>query len=139
MPRFHDDPSGLMPDERDACAIIGYISKSSSSTHGNVQRTIDALVKMGHRAGEISGEGDGCGVLTDIPRQLWREILATAGKAPELAEAPGFTVGHLLLPRPLLSADPQLRTRLLGRLEASGGTLLLERAGNVRSEVLSAR
>ena len=50
------------------------------------------LLRMGHRAGEIGGEGDGCGVLTDIPRQLWRETLAGAGRPPELAEAEGFAV-----------------------------------------------
>ena len=64
------DLSGLLPTERDACAIIGYLNKAGRPTHGNVQRTIEALIKMGHRAGEIDGEGDGCGILTDIPRAL---------------------------------------------------------------------
>jgi glutamate synthase domain-containing protein 1 len=39
------------------CAIICYINKSGRPSHGNVQRTIAALIKMGHRAGEINGEG----------------------------------------------------------------------------------
>ena len=78
--RFHDDdPSGLMPAERDACAIICYINKAGKPTHGNVQRTIDALIKMGHRAGEINGEGDGCGILTDIPRDIWAESWPVRG------------------------------------------------------------
>ena len=55
------DPSGLMPPERDACAIICYINKAHTPTHGNVQRTIEALIKMGHRAGEINGEGTAAG------------------------------------------------------------------------------
>ena len=80
----HDDPSGLMAAERDACAIICYINTSGRPTHGNVQRTIEALVKMGHRAGEINGEGDGCGILTDIPRLLWEEVLAGAGLAQDI-------------------------------------------------------
>ena len=42
--RRHDDPSGLMPLERDACAIICYINKAARPTHGNVQRTIEALI-----------------------------------------------------------------------------------------------
>ena len=50
------DPSGLVPVERDACAIICFVNKAARPTHGNVQRTIDALIKMGHRAGEIDGE-----------------------------------------------------------------------------------
>ena len=79
MRNIDPDPSGLVPGERDACAIICYINKSGRPSHGNVQRTIEALVKMGHRAGEINGEGDGCGILTDIPRLLWQEILAADG------------------------------------------------------------
>ncbi len=133
------DPSGLVPPERDACAIICYINKEARPTHGNVQRTIEALVKMGHRAGEINGEGDGCGVLTDIPRMIWREVLAGAGHDPNLAEASGFAVGHLLLPREATGADPQLKEKILARFAAAGVQLLVERPGIVRSEVLSSR
>src|SRR5262245_28803608 len=113
MPNTRHDASGLMPFERDACAIICYINKAARPTHGNVQRTIEALIKMGHRAGEIDGEGDGCGVLTDIPRQLWREVLAGAGRQPELAESAGFAVGHLLIPKEALAAGPGLQARIL--------------------------
>src|SRR5919201_6938892 len=103
------DPSGLMPAERDACAIICYINKAGRPSHGNVQRTIEALIKMGHRAGEINGEGDGCGILTDIPRLIWAEVLAGAGHAPELTSLPGFAVGHLLIDRDDLARHPELR------------------------------
>ena len=92
MNRVDPDPSGLMPAERDACAIICYINKAGKPSHGNVQRTIEALVKMGHRAGEINGEGDGCGILTDIPRILWSEILAGSGQKRELVQDAGFAV-----------------------------------------------
>lgn len=132
------DPSGLMPVERDACAIICYINKAAQPTHGNLQRTIDALVKMGHRAGEINGEGDGCGVLTDIPRLLWREILAGTEHSPALAEAPGFAVGHLLIPKNELETDPALQEKIIRRMSAAGIRLLVERPGPVRSMVLSA-
>jgi len=133
------DPSGLVPSERDACAIICYINKEARPTHGNVQRTIEALVKMGHRAGEINGEGDGCGVLTDIPRMIWREVLEGSGHDPNLAETAGFAVGHLLLPREATGADPQLQEKILARFAAAGVQLLVERPGIVRSEVLSSR
>jgi glutamate synthase (NADPH) large chain len=113
MNRIDPDPSGLMPAERDACAIICYINKAGKPSHGNVQRTIEALIKMGHRAGEINGEGDGCGILTDIPRTLWGEILSGAGKAPGLSEHPGFAVGHILLDRAQLAQDPDLQSALL--------------------------
>ncbi|MBN2644984.1 MAG: glutamate synthase [Desulfuromonadaceae bacterium] len=131
------DFCGLTPTERDACAIIGYFNKSGRPSHSNVQRAIDGLIKMGHRAGEIGGEGDGCGILTDIPRQLWREILAQEGQSPELVDDPGFAVGHLLVPQEALSADEQLLTRILSLVGRRGGKLLLERHSQVRSEALS--
>jgi glutamate synthase (NADPH) large chain len=133
------DPSGLMPVERDACAIICHINKAGRPTHGNVQRTIDALIKMGHRAGEINGEGDGCGILTDIPRLLWREVLAGAGHAPELADDPGFAVGHFFLERDELDRHPGLQGAILERFRKAGLELLTERPAQVRSEVLAAR
>jgi glutamate synthase (NADPH) large chain len=139
MHRADPDPSGLIPAERDACAIICYINKSGSPSHGNVQRTIEALVKMGHRAGEINGEGDGCGILTDIPRLLWSEILAGAGKAPELAAHPGFAVGHLLLDRPRLAENPGVQGALLQAMRESGFSVLADRQAPVRSEVLAVR
>ena len=135
----HDDPSGLMPVERDACAIICYINKAGRPTHGNVQRTIEALIKMGHRAGEINGEGDGCGILTDIPRLLWREILTGAGHAPELADDPGFAVGHLLIDRDDLARHPGLQATILQRIREAGLEVLMERPAPVRSEVLAIR
>ena len=129
----------VLPDseERDACAIISYIKKEGLPTHGNLERTIDALIKMGHRAGEIRGEGDGCGVLTDIPRLLWRELLEASGQNPDVADAPVFAVAHLLLPAEQEAAGSPLRKQLLQRFTESGFDLLLERACPVRSEVLS--
>ena len=135
----HNDPSGLMPAERDACAIICSINKEGRPTHGNVQRIIEALVKMGHRAGEINGEGDGCGVLTDIPRLLWGEILAGAGHAPELAANPLFAVGHLLIDRDDLAQHPGLQEAILRRIGEAGLQVLVERPAPVRSEVLATR
>jgi len=132
------DPSGLMPPERDACAIISYINKAGHPTHGNVQRTIEALIKMGHRAGEISGEGDGCGILTDLPRRLWRDILEGSGHSGDLVEAKGFAVGHFLLPKEALAADPELQEKILTLFRQAGAQILVERPGPVRNELLSA-
>ncbi|HTG82137.1 MAG TPA: glutamate synthase central domain-containing protein, partial [Geobacteraceae bacterium] len=137
MPDRLHDPSGLMPPERDACAIICYVNKEGRPTHGNVQRTIEALVKMGHRAGEINGEGDGCGILTDIPRPLWGEVLSSAGHPQELADHPGFAVGHLLLDRDDLAQHPGLQDAILQRIREEGLDLLAERHAPVRSEVLA--
>ncbi|HJV67403.1 MAG TPA: glutamate synthase, partial [Geomonas sp.] len=139
MNTIEPDPSGLVPAERDACAIICYINRGGIPTHGNVQRTIEALVKMGHRAGEINGEGDGCGILTDIPRLLWREALAEAGHAPELADSSRFAVGHLLIPRDAPAHGPELQAAILRRFADAGVEVIMERPGVVRSEVLSTR
>ena len=126
-------------EERDACAIIGFFKKHGQPTHGNLQRTIEALIKMGHRAGGVGGEGDGCGVLTDIPRLLWREALAQADYAQELAEAPEFAVGHLMLPRNLPTTElTALQTRILELFTARGCRVLMQRPAPVRREILSA-
>jgi glutamate synthase (NADPH/NADH) large chain len=126
-----------LPPERDACAIIGFIKKLGTPTHGNLQRTIDALIKMGHRAGEIRGEGDGCGVLSDIPRLLWRERLAQSGYAADLADAADFVVAHLLLPAEAAAPEAPLRDAILQLFAAAGLQIMVERPCPVRSEVLS--
>ncbi len=126
-----------LPPERDACAIIGFIKKLGTPTHGNLQRTIDALIKMGHRAGEIRGEGDGCGVLSDIPRLLWQERLAQSGYAADLANSDRFVVAHLLLPAEAAAPEAALRGKILELFADAGLKLLVERPCPVRSEVLS--
>jgi glutamate synthase (NADPH/NADH) large chain len=72
--------SHLGLDEHDSCAIVALVRKTGEATHGNLKRTLDALSKMGHRSGDVNGEGDGCGVLTDIPRRLWADALEEEGK-----------------------------------------------------------
>ena len=66
-------------EERDACAIIACVKRDGRPSHGNVKRTLEALTKMGHRTGEIAGEGDGAGIQTDIPREIWRRHLESRG------------------------------------------------------------
>ena len=73
-------------DERDSCALVASIRKNGEATHGNLKRALAALSIMGHRSGEVNGEGDGCGVLTDIPRLLWAQALEHEGKPGWLAE-----------------------------------------------------
>jgi glutamate synthase (NADPH/NADH) large chain len=100
-------------EERDGCAIVAIVDKRGRSTHANITGTIDALQKMGHRSGDIHGEGDGCGIATDIPRAIWGRRLAAEALSPHLAESGGFFVGHFLLP-------PQIRSQadlVIGRLK----------------------
>ena len=72
-------------DERDACALVASVRKNGEATHGNLKRALAALSIMGHRSGEVNGEGDGIGVMTDIPRVLWSQALEQAGKPGWLA------------------------------------------------------
>src|SRR6266540_4358566 len=73
-------------EEHDACALVAAIRKNGQATHGNLKRALAALSIMGHRSGEVNGEGDGVGVLTDIPRLLWSQALEQDGKPGWLAE-----------------------------------------------------
>ena len=58
-------------DERDACALVASIRKNGEATHGNLKRALAALSIMGHRCGEVNGEGDGCGL---AEAENWRRM-----------------------------------------------------------------
>lgn len=122
--------------ERDACALICSVRKGGQATHGNVKRTIEALTRMGHRTGIVDGEGDGVGIMTDIPRELWSKALATMGLRYGLAVNPNFWVAHLMIPvhmRPEADAVTQL---ICQRIQEAGLEPLFDGAGKVKSMVL---
>ncbi|GMA61875.1 hypothetical protein [Alicyclobacillus fastidiosus] len=83
--------------EHDACGIFSQIEKSGQPSHNTVQNGLDALKAMRHRAGYVAGEGDGCGLLLDIPRALWKFWFEAAGIDTSLVESPGFFVAHIFL------------------------------------------
>jgi len=121
-------------DERDACALVAAIRKNGEATHGNLKRALAALSIMGHRSGEVNGEGDGCGVLTDIPRLLWAQALEQEGKPGWLAEDRRFFVGHLMIPN--TNTDFGTKDSVINLLNASGVDLLLERPIQTRPQAL---
>ncbi|MEJ2600937.1 MAG: hypothetical protein P8Z00_21575, partial [Anaerolineales bacterium] len=123
-------------EEHDACAIVAAIRKTGEATHGNLKRAMDALSKMGHRSGVVNGEGDGCGVLTDIPRRLWANALEEQGKPAWLAEDRRFFVGHLMVPNECLDQLEQLQDQILGLAQAHGARILLQREGLTRPTAL---
>src|SRR5438552_2499331 len=88
-----------MDDERDACALVSIARKDGAATRDTLTETIRGLECLAHRSGSIDGEGDGSGVLTDIPRELWADALAAARLDPALALDRRFAVAHLFLPR----------------------------------------
>lgn len=88
-----------IPLGQDACGIIAMAEKSGKPSHRIVRRTLESLYRMAHRAGAIRGEGDGTGIQTDIPRELWADLLDKAGLDPNLAHNARFFVGHFFLPK----------------------------------------
>ena len=118
----------------DSCGIICSIRKVGAATHGNVKRALGSLAQMAHRSGEVHGEGDGCGVLTDIPRRLWRETLAASSLDQDVVASPSFWVGHYFIPQDVNPREALDHLRVLaGRF---GARVLLERRGLTQSSVL---
>src|SRR5688572_8093272 len=122
-------------DERDACALVASIRKNGEATHGNLKRAMTALSIMGHRSGEVNGEGDGCGVMTDIPRLLWAQALEKDGKPGWLAEDRRFFVGHLMLSNneATLADDQKL---IIDLLKNAGVDMLIDRPIQSRPQAL---
>ncbi len=126
-------------ENRDACGIVGRIRKDARPTHGTLKRTLEALVALGHRGGEIHGEGDGAGVLVDIPRDLWARRLTRAGKREEVAESPGFFVAHVLIPRPLRDRAPEAKAAIRNLWASQGLEILTEVHHRVNPDALGPR
>lgn len=120
--------------ERDACALILSVRKRGESTYGTLKRALGALANMGHRTGFVDGEGDGAGVQTDIPRELWARRLSRTGLRASLATDPHFWVGHLFIPRAL--DLPGVRDRLHEGFAEVGLQVLVDQPGRVRPEAL---
>lgn len=124
-------------DEHDACALVAYVRKDGNPTHGTVKRAINALEKMGHRSGGVDGEGDGCGVQTDIPRLLWAQGLRDeVGMDPKTADDPRFFVGHFFIPRRLAAQSEDVKERIRQILTGAGCEVLVEDTGDVRHDAL---
>ena len=89
---------------------------------------------MLHRAGNVDGEGDGCGLLLDIPRKIWAEEVRTGGHDPSLAIDDAFAVAHVFIER---SQDVEKIKHDARELLAEGGfRVLAERVGVVDSPAL---
>jgi glutamate synthase (NADPH/NADH) large chain len=122
--------------ERDACALICAVRKGGQPTHGNVKRTIEALTRMGHRTGIVDGEGDGVGIMTDIPRQLWSKALARAGLRGSLAADPNFWVAHLMIPAKDRARAESLVDQICRQIAEVGLEVLVDQPGKTNRHVL---
>ncbi|MCF7688167.1 MAG: glutamate synthase large subunit [Cephaloticoccus sp.] len=92
-PLYHPD------QEHDACGV-GFIAKiTGERSHDLVERALSALRALAHR-GAIDADavtGDGAGILTQIPIDLFRDFLETQKK--HLLRDSDLGVGMIFLPR----------------------------------------
>ncbi|WP_246079243.1 glutamate synthase-related protein [Paenibacillus piri] len=128
----------LLGTEHDSCGIICIVEKDGFPSRDNIQKTIDALVKMEHRSGFINGEGDGCGILTDIPRALWEKKLNDAGLEGKLAYDERFSIAHIFVPRKLDISVESMQERIRGLFAQHRISIILEQENQVDSSVLGA-
>lgn len=134
MNTIRTDSEASQEREHDACALILSVRKHGESTYGTLKRALNALARMGHRTGFVDGEGDGAGVQTDIPRQLWTGCLSRAGLRSSLATHPGFWVGHCFIDP---AADLNtIRDALSLHFNQAGLNLLIDFVGDIRLEAL---
>ena len=121
-------------EDKDACAIYASVRKDATPSHEPIELAVPALQKMLHRAGNVDGEGDGCGLLVDIPRKIWAEEVRSGGHDPSLTLDDAFAVAHVFIERSQDRARVQHDAReLLGQ---GGFRVLAERIGVVDSPAL---
>ncbi len=121
-------------EDKDACAIYASVRKDATPSHEPIELAIPALQKMLHRAGNVDGEGDGCGLLVDIPRKIWAEEVRTGGHDPSLATDEAFAVAHVFIERS--QNEEQVKHDARELLAAGGFRILAERVGAVNSPAL---
>lgn len=121
----------LLLTEHDSCGIVCVIEKDGHPSRDNIQRTIDALVKMEHRSGFINGEGDGCGILTDIPRALWQSKLEKAGLDGKLAYDERFSIAHIFVPRLGELSPDEIQNEVRSLFTSMEVSILLEQENEV--------
>ncbi len=121
-------------EDKDACAIYASVRKDATPSQEPIAQAIPALQKMLHRAGNVDGEGDGCGLLLDIPRKIWAEEVRAGGHDPSLTLDDAFAVAHVFVERSQDREQVQHDAReLLGQ---GGFRILAERVGVVDSTAL---
>jgi glutamate synthase (NADPH/NADH) large chain len=121
-------------EDRDACAIYASVRKDATAGREPVVLALENLQKMLHRAGNVDGEGDGCGILVDIPRRIWSEEVRAGGHNPALVLDDAFAVAHVFVER---SQDLERARHDARELLGQGGfRILAERVGVTDSQAL---
>ena len=126
----------LTTQEHDSCGILAVIEKDGQPRRENVLEAIEYLIKLEHRSGFINGEGDGCGLLTDLPREIWKDRLAAHSLSTELATDPRFAVAHLFIPKLEHTVVTKIQKDIRSLITQAGITILCEEMDRVNSQVL---
>ncbi|HLN64551.1 MAG TPA: glutamate synthase central domain-containing protein, partial [Symbiobacteriaceae bacterium] len=129
----------LARHEHDACALMASVRRDGRPAHATVADALEALAKMVHRSGDVDGEGDGCGLQLDLPRQLWSDLLEGAGCDPGLTRGHQFAVGHFFIPRTEAYWAKTLKEQICHRLTAEGFVVLHHASARVTSSALGPR
>ncbi len=108
-PPFAAIPPRGLPElkEHDACALAGFATRDGRPSRAMLERALTSLEMMVHRSGSVDGEGDGSGLMVDLPRPTWRRRLEAEGLDPAAGR------------RPALHGRPHL-LRLDGRCRGPG-------------------
>ena len=119
-----------MVEEHDACALVAVARKDGRPTRDLLDLALHGLISLHHRSGTVDGEGDGAGLLTDVPRQIWTDHVGPT------AHDGHFAVGHFFVP----PGDDELEEQSIRRILARHGVrVLAERHGGLDPSVLGPR
>ena len=124
------DGSPVGEQEHDACALVAMARKDGRPTRELLELALHGLVCLHHRSGTVDGEGDGAGVLTDIPRAVW------ADRVGDRAFDPHFAVAHLFVPVHGDEFEEQAVRRIL---ERHGIRVVAERHSGLDTSALGPR
>lgn len=138
-PPFAAMPPHGLPDliEHDACALAAFVARDGKPDRRMVDHALVGLQMMVHRSGSVDGEGDGSGLLIDIPRPQWSRRLAAAGLDGDVVNDPRFVVGHIFFESEQ-AAEAQVG-RLLEIIGAHGFSVLWSGEGLVDRSALGPR
>ncbi len=138
-PPFAAMPPHGLPDliEHDACALAAFVTRDGKPDRRMVDHALVGLQMMVHRSGSVDGEGDGSGLLIDIPRPQWSRRLAAHGHRPAVVDDSRFVVGHLFFESEQAAHDQVERLHQI--LAARGFTLLWSGEGPVDRSALGPR
>ena len=122
-----------MASEHDACALVSVARKDARPTREVLDLVLHGMACLAHRSGTVDGEGDGAGVLTDIPRALWTSLLEHAGMDGDATQLERFAVGHFFY------EDPSEARTILAVLARRGIETLLARDDTTDEAALGPR